>query len=211
MQAFRFASVALVLLWASVAQAQGWTHVEKIQTYAITGRTGIELYRSIGENGPKAGTGRAIAITDFELKWSRDYQPRDGGCILVSAKPHLTIVYRLPKPSNKLPEPLQPFWNTFIRGVEKHERVHGAMIVETVKAIEAATVGTFVPNDPKCRAVRKEVERRTVPLVEEQRRQSRAFDREELSDGGNVHSLILGLVNGPAAPGTRLPYAQPNL
>jgi len=200
MQIYRFVGVASVVLWSSMALAQSWAPVEKVQTYAISGKTGIDLYRSIGENGPKAGAGRAIAITDFELKWSRDYQPRDAGCILAAAKPHLTIVYRLPKPSNKLPEALQPLWNTFIEGVEKHERVHGAMIVETVKAIEAATVGTFVPNDPKCRAVRKEVENRTKPLVEEQRRQSRAFDKEELSEGGNVHSLVLGLVNGIGSP-----------
>jgi len=200
MQLYRSLSFALIFLGSSLAQAQSWSPLEKVQTYPISGKTGIDLYRSIGENGPKAGVGRAIAITDFELKWSRDYQPRDGGCALAAAKPHLSIIYRLPKPSNKLPDTLQPLWNTFIRGVEKHERVHGAMIVETVKAIEASTVGTFVPNDPKCRAVRKEVENRTKPLVDEQRRQSRAFDREELSDGGNVHSLVLGLVNGMATP-----------
>jgi predicted secreted Zn-dependent protease len=197
MQTFRPASLAIALLaLPASAHAAEWKANETVQTYSVTGSSGIDLYRSIGENGPKAGTGRAIAITDFDLKWSRDYQPRDGGCALVFARPHLNIVYRLPRPANKLPSAVQPLWDTFIKGVEAHERVHGEMIIETVKKIEAATVGTFVANDPNCRAVRKEVERRTVPPVEEQRRQSREFDREELSDGGNVHSLVLGLVNG---------------
>jgi len=196
MRAYRSAIVTLAILASSAAYAQNWTPVEKVQTYSISGMSGIELYRSIGEKGPKAGPGRAIAITDFDLKWSRDYQPRDGGCVLAAARPHLTIVYRLPRPSNKLPAAVQPLWDTFIKGVEAHERVHGEMIIETVKKIEAATVGTFVANDPGCREVRKEVERRTVPPVEEQRRQSREFDREELSNGGNVHSLVLELVNG---------------
>ncbi|GAA4522168.1 DUF922 domain-containing Zn-dependent protease [Chelativorans composti] len=187
------------------AVAAEWEPIEKIETYAIRGTSGIGLYRSIGENGPGTGKGRAIAITDFSLKWSRDYRPRDGGCVLAAARPHLTIVYRLPRPANKLPEDVQALWDTFIRGVEAHERVHGRMIIETVKKIEAATVGTFVPDDPGCRKVRKEVERRTVPIVEEQRRQSRAFDREELSDGGNVHKLVLGLVNGLAASTEPLP------
>lgn len=201
MLATRPTSVAIAMMaFLFPAHASEWTAVETVQTYAISGSSGIELYRSIGEKGPKAGAGRAIAITDFDLKWSRDYQPRNGGCELVSARPHLNIVYRLPRPSNKLPSAVQPLWDTFIKGVEAHERVHGEMIIETVKKIEAATVGTFVADDPNCRAVRKEVERRTVPPVEEQRRQSREFDREELSDGGNVHSLVLGLVNGGQPP-----------
>src|SRR5690554_4806554 len=203
MQAIRPAPIAIAMLaLLSPAHTAEWKANETVQTYSISGSSGIELYRSIGEKGPKAGAGRAIAITDFDLKWSRDYRPRDGGCELVSARPHLNIVYRLPRPSNELPSALQPLWDTFIKGVEAHERVHGEMIVETVKKIEAATVGTFVADDPGCRAVRKEVERRTVPPVEEQRRQSRAFDQEELSDGGNVHSLVLGLVNG-GQPGVR--------
>lgn len=198
MRAYRFVITIIATLTTSVVCAQNWTPVENVQTYSISGKSGIELYRSIGEKGPKAGPGRAIAITDFDLKWSRDYKPRDGGCELAAARPHLTIVYRLPRPSNKLPAAVQPLWDTFIKGVEAHEHVHGEMIIETVKKIEAATVGTFVANDPACREVRREVERRTVPPVEEQRRESREFDRKELSDGGNVHSLVLGLVNGPA-------------
>lgn len=120
----------------------------------------------------------------------------NGGCQLVSARPHLTITYHLPKPSNTLPAGLKPLWETFIKGVEAHERVHGEMIIATVRKIEAATVGAFVAGDSGCREVRKEVERRTVGPVQEQRQHSRDFDRTELSNGGNVHSLVLGLVNG---------------
>ena len=33
-------------------------------------------------------------------------------------------------------------------------------------------------------------------LSQAQRQQSRDFDRTELSEGGNIHQLILALVNG---------------
>lgn len=188
--------VAMAVLASVPVNAEAWVPIEKVQTYSIKGKSGIELYQSIGEHGPKAGAGRAIAITDFDLKWSRDYRPKDGGCILAAARPHLTIFYRLPRPSNELPVAIRPLWKHFITGVETHERIHGAMIIKTVKKIEAATVGTFVAGDSGCVMVRKEVERRTVPPVEEQRRLSREFDAKELSNGGNVHSLVLGLVNG---------------
>lgn len=173
-----------------------WKPAERIETYAISGTSGIELYRSIGDSGPKVGIGRAIAYTSYDLKWSRDYRPEGGGCTLASAKPHLTIIYRLPKPAGKLPPGTARLWRTFIAGVEKHERVHGRFILDTVKKIEAASVGLRVEDDSDCSRTRAELQRRLVPLAEELRQRSRDFDSVELRDGGNVHRLVLDLVNG---------------
>lgn len=60
-------AIAAAVMASLPARAESWTPVEKVKTYAISGKSGIELYQSIGENGPKAGAGRAIAITDFDL------------------------------------------------------------------------------------------------------------------------------------------------
>ena len=96
---FLFALAAL-----PAAAAADWRPVERIEHYAITGSTGIELYRSIGDNGPSVGIGRAIAYTDFDLLWSRDYRPQaDGSCVLASARPSLTITYLLPRAPASLP------------------------------------------------------------------------------------------------------------
>ena len=173
-----------------------WRPVEKIVTYAVSGKTGIDLYRSIGENGPKVGVGRVIAYTDFDLKWSRDYRPRSGGCVLASAKPFLTITYRLPKVSGELPPGVERLWEAFAAGVEKHERVHGEIILDMVKKIEAVSVGLTVPDDPDCKKIRQVLTKKLGELSQEQRRKSREFDRKEMSDGGNVHQLVLRLVNG---------------
>lgn len=177
------------------AQAE-WKAIEKIETYAVSGGTGIDLYRSIGANGPKVGVGRAIAYTDFKLTWRRDYQPRGGGCTLASAKPKLIITYRLPKPSGPLPAATKRLWDIFIAGVETHERVHGVFITEMVKEIEAVSVGLTAENDPKCQKVRQELQKHLGRLSQAQRKKGRDFDREEMSEGGNVHRLVLGLVNG---------------
>jgi predicted secreted Zn-dependent protease len=174
-----------------------WKPVEKDAPYAIAGKTGPDLYASIGERGPKAGIGRAIAFTNFKLTWSRDYQPQpDGACTLVSARPKLIISYHLPKPSEKLPDPIARNWKTFIDGVRKHELVHGEMIIAMVKEIEAFTVGLSVPDDPNCKKIRTRLTGRLAEISQTQRQKSRDFDRIELSDGGNVHQLILNLVNG---------------
>lgn len=173
-----------------------WKPVEKVETYAISGQSGLELYRSIGENGPNVGITRAIAHTNFKLTWTRDYQPRAGACVLVSAKPKLIITYTLPSPSSPLPSAIQKNWEVFLAGVSAHEKVHGATIVDMARKIEAATVGLTVPNDPKCSKIRVEMTKRLSALSQAQRQASRDFDRIELGQGGNLQKLILALVNG---------------
>ncbi|MCT8999690.1 DUF922 domain-containing Zn-dependent protease [Chelativorans intermedius] len=196
MKAKLFALATLAALLPAVSARAEWQAVERIETYAVSGRTGIALYRSIGERGPKVGIGRAIAYTDYRLTWRRDYRPEDGGCRLAAAVPNLTITYRLPAPADTLPPATRRLWETFIAGVEVHERGHGAIILDVVKKIEAISVGLAVADDPDCTKTRAELQRRLVPLAEELRRRNRDFDREEMSEGGNVHRLVLGLVNG---------------
>lgn len=188
--------VAVAIMLPTMAQAQ-WKPVEKIENYRVSGQSGIELYRSIGEHGPKVGVGRVIAYTDFKLLWSRDYRPqKDGSCTLVSARPSLTITYRLPKAAGDMPASTRRSWDSFLEGVIRHEKVHGEMIVDLVKAIEEVSVGLSAPNDPDCNKVRAALQSRLGPLSQEQRRRSREFDQVEMRDGGNVHKLVLALVNG---------------
>lgn len=181
---------------AAPAAAQSWEPTVRIETYAIEGRTGYELYQSIGENGPTVGIGRAVAYTTFDLKWSRDYRPENGGCRLASAKPWLTIIYKLPKPSGQLPPQTRAAWRRFTDGIEAHERVHGQYIVEMVRKIQDYSVGLTTTGDPDCRKIRQVLTQRLGELSQEQRARGREFDRLEMSASGNVHRLVLDLVNG---------------
>lgn len=185
--------LAACLVALPVVAHADWKPVEKDVPYAISGRTGPDLYASIGERRPEAG----LAYTNFKLTWQRDYQPQpDGACTLVSARPKLIISYHLPKPSEKLPEPIARNWKAFIEGVRKHERVHGEMIVAMVREIEAFSVGLSAPDDPNCKKIRARLQERLAQISQAQRQKSRDFDRVEMSEGGNVHQLILALVNG---------------
>ncbi|SOC35821.1 predicted secreted Zn-dependent protease [Rhizobium subbaraonis] len=182
-----------VLLSPMLAHAD-WKPVEQVKTYAVSGATGMELYRSIGEHGPKVGVGRAIAFTDFKLTWSRKYEPREGGCVLSSARPKLIITYMLPKPTPRPKGALGERWDTFLAGVRAHEKIHGDIIEDMVRQIEAYSVGLTVADDPDCRKIRKVLTQRLGELSQAQRQRSRDFDRAELSNGGNIHQLILDLV-----------------
>lgn len=189
--------VLALLVTAIPAARANWEAVERVEPYSISGTTGIELYQSIGANGPKIGIGRAIAYTNFDLKWSRDYQPQpDGSCVLVTARPHLIITYALPKPSSSLSADMQHNWDRFIEGIRTHENVHGEDIKDMVRAIEAYSVGLSAPDDAGCQKVRQKLQARLGELSQAQRQKSRDFDRVEMGDGGNIHQLVLTLVNG---------------
>jgi predicted secreted Zn-dependent protease len=191
------AMLALLLpLTPQGAPAQEVQAVEKVVSYAISGNSGIELYRSIGERGPESRNGRAIALTDYRLTWTRKYLPEGGNCRLTTAVPHLTLITHLPRPSGRLPARAQALWDTFIAGIVAHERVHGEIIKETVRAIRSATEGLSVPGDPACRRIRADVTDRVAALAAEMRKRNRDFDQVEMGRDGNVQRLILALING---------------
>ncbi|MBE1203093.1 DUF922 domain-containing Zn-dependent protease [Aminobacter carboxidus] len=189
------ACAALIAIAPLAANAEGQV-VEQVKTYAISGTSAPELYASIGERGPKAGIGRAIAHTNFKLTWQRNYVPQGGTCTLVSAKPKLIITYTLPKPASRLPDGLKQRWDVFYEGVRRHELVHGQMIKDMVATIERTTIGLSVAGDPGCKKIRQEMIKPLSEASLAQRQQSSDFDRVELNDGGNVHRLILSFVNG---------------
>ena len=189
------AFISVLLAALPVARGEG-TVVEKIVPYPISGSSGIELYMSIGQRGPKVGPTRAIAHTTFDLKWSRKYEPRGNACVLAAARPWLTITYTVPKPSEKLSPAVKARWDTFAAGVLAHEKVHGESIREMVRTIKGFSVGFTVENDRGCKKIRQELTKRLAAASATQRQQGRDFDRVEFREGGNMHRLILGLVNG---------------
>ena len=188
----------LVLLAAPTASvAADWQAVEQIKTYSISGTTGAALYEAIGARAPEAGGGLAIAHTSFKLTWTRIYEPQGTACAITVAKPKVIITYTLPKPSGRLSPDVADSWGRFIRGVEKHERVHGEFIKDLVQQIQDFSLGLRVDNDPGCQKIRQVLTARLGELSKAERAKNVEFDRVELNPGGNVHQLILSLVNGP--------------
>lgn len=182
---------------ATTAAGAEWQAVEKEKNYSISGKTGPQLYESIGERGPKiGGERRTIAHTDFTLTWSRKYETQGDACVLASAVPKLTITYTLPKPSGTLSGAVATNWPRFIAGLRSHEQVHGGMIKQLVRDIEAATVGMTVADDANCVKIKSELKSRLKALFVAHQQRNRDFDKAEMSDGGNINQLILALVNG---------------
>ncbi len=190
-------AAVLIALMALTRPALAWEAVEQVVTYPVSGQSGFELYQSVGENGPViVGDRRTIAHTTFKLTWRRDYQQRGADCVLASAKPKLIITYTLPKPRGSMPSSVASSWKRFADGLAKHERVHGQYIIDMVRAIETVSTGISAQNDPGCNKVRAELQSHLKRLSDQQRARGREFDRIEMGDGGTVHQLVLGLVEG---------------
>ena len=189
-------SLALSALSTGVAAAD-WQPIHRTVTYPVTGKSGIELYESIGHKGPVVGKGiRAIAHTDFRLTWTRKYERRGTACVLASARPKLIITYTLPKAVDALPSPTRENWAVFVEGIARHERGHGVFIEELARAIEAATVGLTVPDDPGCKKIKTEMTTRLGALSRAERQKSADYDKVEMGNGGTIQQLVLALVNG---------------
>lgn len=190
----RIASLFIGFFMATGALAQDWKADERVEPYSVQGTTGLEIYRSIGERGPKLGVARVIAHTGFKLTWTRKYERQGNACVITVNKPKLIITYTLPQLKTKLSEPMKSRWETFIAGVTAHEKVHGDFIKDMVREIEAVSVGMTVENDPNCQKIRPQLQARLGELSQAQRARSRDFDKVEMSDGGNVHQLVLQFV-----------------
>lgn len=180
----------------SASSAQDWQAKEVVKTYAVSGTTGPELYASIGENGPKIGPTRTIAVTNYDLKWRRNYVPEGTACRLVSAIPFLTITYTLPQPAGKLPAATETLWKAFADGIRAHEKVHGDYMRQMTQDILDTTVGMVVEDDPGCRKIKEQVKKPILDAGLAYKAKNSAFEKVEMSKGGNVHQLILALVNG---------------
>ncbi|TPW32830.1 DUF922 domain-containing protein [Pararhizobium mangrovi] len=187
---------ALTLLATTAAQAET---TQRTVTYPVHGRTGIALYRSIGENGPKIGGRRTIAHTGFDLTWTRDYRVQpDGACRLAVARPHLVVTTTVPKAPADLPPALAASWSRFAEGIRTHERVHARAIAAMVARIEAFSTGLTAPADPDCTRVRQKLQAFLAKTIARHRAESRAFDKADIAEeGGTMRQTILDLVNGP--------------
>ncbi len=190
--------LAAGLVFPSIPAHAEWKPIEKVETYAISGQTGEQLYRSIGENGPmiRGARTRTIAYTNFKLTWVRDYQHRGKDCVLASAKPKLIITYTLPKPAAPLPPAVHKSWDAFIAGITAHEKVHGSGMIQMVHDIEAATIGLTISDDPECSKIRDEVVKRLDAISKARVQASRDFDRVEFGQGGNLQMLVRDLLIG---------------
>jgi len=183
---------AVILCFAlHAASAQAVEVAQK--TYAISGTTGLDLYRSVSENGPNGGG--HVAQTAFKLTWKRLFDERGGDCYLVRADPVLSITQTFPKPAGELSPDMRRRWDKFAVGMRQHEDGHVALIERMVAETQASLSSSVERNDRSCAKVKKLVSAKIDAGYQAHRERSRAFDRQELGQGGRMFLMLEDLVN----------------
>ncbi|MEM0899237.1 MAG: DUF922 domain-containing protein [Pseudomonadota bacterium] len=177
------------------AQVFDWKPSHTTRFYDVSGQSGIEIYRDIGQKGPSVGIRRAIGLTEWDLKWQRNYVPENDSCRLTAVRPFLAITTTLPRSRSIRSTDLARKWARFEKGIAVHEQGHSDRLYAVVDDIIARTSELVVFDDPQCREIRAEVQRRVKAAFDRYQADNTAYERREMSNGGNVQQLILELVN----------------
>ncbi|MEO0636102.1 MAG: DUF922 domain-containing protein [Pseudomonadota bacterium] len=191
-----FLTLGLALATLGSAWASGWPPTERIVTYSVSGADGRAIYDDIGRKGPRITEAQrpVIAHMTFDLKWGRDYKKTGAGCVLTRVQPFLTITYTLPKAEGVSGE-LARKWQVFAAGIEVHERQHGAYARMLAEEILAQTRDlTTASDNANCDGLRAAVQVEVADAFSRYKARNLEFETREMSAGGNVHQLILGLV-----------------
>ena len=189
--------IVILALCCLAAPAHAGIRAKIVETtYAISGTTGLELYASIGARGPRlrGGASSAVAKTDFDLRWGRDYVRVGNACVLKAARPFLIVTYTLPEPAGPLPAKIAARWRIFIAGIRAHEAVHGRYVEEMAQEIYDTTVGFRQENDPGCKAIRDAIQAPLKAAYARYKAKNTAFERSEMAPGGNIQRLITDLI-----------------
>lgn len=165
-----------------------------VRTYAIAGQTGEDLLSQMDRKGPKHGfLTRAIAQTRYAINWDVAWKSDGQGCRVEKASARVDITYSYPRVTSKMSPALKARWIAFLRGVKRHEEMHGTIARRMVAAAEKSVLAVSVKRDPNCRAARAEVKRRVSATYAKFETDQRQFDAAEHRDGGNVAKLVARL------------------
>lgn len=190
MRTLLIAGMAACLVAPGTAQA-GIKVKSTIKTYMISGADGEALLAQMDRKGPKHGLlTRAIAQTRYAITWDIAWSSSESGCRVEDASAKVDVTYTYPRVASKLSPAMAARWNAFLRGVRKHEEMHGTIARRMVSAAEKAVLAVSIKKDRNCRKARAEVRRRIDAIYAKYEAQQRRFDDVEHRDGGNVSRLV---------------------
>ncbi|HTV68892.1 MAG TPA: DUF922 domain-containing protein [Rhizobiaceae bacterium] len=187
------AAVFSALIASSPAGAAVKTSV-KTKHYSISGKDGAALLAQMDRRGPKHGfLTRAIAQTSYTVNWEIDWTRKSDVCRVKNAVARLSITYTYPEATGALSPQLKQRWARFMKGVRKHEEMHGTLAAHMVKAADKAITGFAMKNDPGCRKAQNAVKRRVDEIYALYEAKQHRFDAVEHQPGGAVDSLVRAL------------------
>ncbi len=167
----------------------------KTKYYEVQGKTGAQVLRQINRKGPRHGfLTRAIAQTQYSMSYGYQSVQTPKDCKIRKVWVKLNITYVYPKITGKVSGKLNKRWKRFLRGVYKHEQVHGKIASQMAAATEKVLKATRVKGKRGCRKIERIANRNVKKVVKKHEILQIAFDKKEHRDNGKVEKLVLALV-----------------
>lgn len=186
--------MAVASVFAGAAHAGVKTHA-KVETYAISGKSGQALMEAMDRKGPRHGfMARAIAQTRYSVGWELGWAVSGDTCRLRTADVTLSISYRYPAIAGPQTAAMRRKWATFIKGVKKHEEMHGRIARRMADDAYKSALKVRVPRDRSCNAARREVTRVVQSTYARYEAEQQRFDALEHQPGGTVDRLVSSLI-----------------
>ena len=188
---------AIVFAVTTVGSANAGLRIkERTQYYSITGKTGKQLFRSIGRRGPRRGHAIATTKTSVKIRNIRT-KKRGRSCVVTRADVIVTLTYTLPRwrGSTRASRRVRKRWNAFAARVNRHEKKHGQISKNYAKKLYREIRRMKGRVSRNCRDFGKRAERRIVKLQSQAERQHALFDRREDRSSARVRRLQVALIS----------------
>lgn len=156
---------------------------EKISYYNISGKTGIELHKSMRKNASRQiNIEHTLAATVPKMRVKNVKADVVGrNCVIKSADVYLTITYILPRwtGQKKAKKTVVNSWNKFNKLLVRHEKKHGKITIDAVNSFYKELRRLKGKVSKKCEGFGRTAERRFKRIGKTMAARQRAFDRRE--------------------------------
>jgi len=177
--------IASLLLAASLFATSADARVivkERTKFYTVKGRTGRDIYRSIGLRSKRgSGIQHAIATTTSSISVKNvKTAVRRSRCVVVSADVRLKLTYRYPRwKARGASKKVRSAWANFYKHALKHEKVHGNISKKYAKRMHTALLRTTGRVSRQCSDFARNAQRKFSRLSKRLDREQKRFDRRE--------------------------------
>lgn len=187
-------AVLAILALPAAAHADVKT-VAKVETYAISGASGQALMDAMDRKGPRHGfMARAIAQTRYSVGWELGWSVAGQACRLSEANVILSVSYRYPALGGPASATMKRKWASFIKGVQKHEQMHGRIARRMADAAYRSALRVRTQRDPHCAQAKRQVTRIVQATYAKYEAEQARFDAIEHQPGGTVDKLVSSLI-----------------
>lgn len=188
MAGWRPVALGILLAVASLSDsAAKVTSSERSVPYAVSGRTGMEIYRQIARKGPLLAGQRDHKVATTTLTFDiRDVKPAVKGsrCAILGVTVHVDVVFRVPKWSGKGSPAVRRAWSDFEAHLWRHERRHRDIALDYARRMERDIRRLSGNARAGCAGMAEQAQRLASASSAWHDRKQQAFDASWFGDGG---------------------------